>query len=164
MTSLLLIISFLIHVVVLIVLFQLYQQNQRIMQERDDTLNSKMQQFINEIKKENNNLQEQLIQMKTPPVAFNFKEDVQEQDSHMKPTMTPNTSKQKTDEEKQSAGHSIADLTEDRKEEMELSLEGKILQLHEAGFNAAEIAEKLTCGKTEVELILNLQHQLKRNS
>lgn len=50
MTSLLLIISFLIHVVVLIALFQLYQQNQRIMQERDDTLNTKMQQFINEIK------------------------------------------------------------------------------------------------------------------
>lgn len=164
MTSLLLIISFLIHVVVLIALFQLYQQNQRIMQERDDTLNTKMQQFINEIKQENNNLQEQLIQMKTPPVASNFQENVQQRESHVKPTMTYNTSKQYSAEESKSKDHSISALTEERKEEMELSLEGKILQLHEAGFNAAEIAEKLTCGKTEVELILNLQQQLKRNS
>ena len=164
MTSLLLIISFLIHIVVLIALFQLYQQNQRIMQERDDTLNTKMQQFINEIKQENNNLQQQLIQMKTPPVVSNLQENVHERESNMKPTVTQNTSKQYVVEENKSTGQTITDLTEERKEEIELSLEGKILQLYKAGFDAAEIAEKLTCGKTEVELILNLQQQLKRNS
>lgn len=42
--------------------------------------------------------------MKTPPVASNFQENVQQRESHVKPTMTYNTSKQYSAEESKSKG------------------------------------------------------------
>lgn len=47
---------------------------------------------------------------------------------------------------------------------VEASLEAKVLQLHDQGLSITEIARKLHCGKTETELIINLNQKNRNNS
>lgn len=47
---------------------------------------------------------------------------------------------------------------------IEASLEAKVLQLHNEGLSITDIARKLHCGKTEAELIINLNKKNRNNS
>jgi|SRR5690625_526811 len=159
MTSLLLIISFLLHVIMLIAIFQLYRQIEQLKQEKNESIETTMQQFINEIKVENHQLQQQLSQTSRPSSSFSPVEQGE--------TTTHSDNKElneKHPKNDQTTNDELIDITDMKQEKMELSLEGKILQLHEAGYNVEQIAEQLTCGKTEVELILNLQQQLRQKT
>src|SRR5690625_5194763 len=156
MTSLLLIISFLLHVIMLIAIFQLYRQIEQLKQEKNESIETTMQQFINEIKAENHQLQQQLSQTSRPSSSFSPVE--------LGETTTHSDNKELNEKHPKNDQTINDELTDMKQEKMELSLEGKILQLHETGYNVEQIAEQLTCGKTEVELILNLQQQLRQKT
>lgn len=156
MTSLLLIISFLLHTIILISLFQLLKQIQSLKHSKDKETETMMAAFIDEIKTENQRLQQQLNkqQRKTTddPLLNKQKEATSER-------LDVSDDSKGLDERSQ-----LPDRPQDQQEEMKLSLEGRVLQLNQKGHSIDEIAEILTCGKTEVELILNLQQQLKQNT
>lgn len=164
MTSLLLIISFLLHVIMLIAIFQLYQQLQKIKQTNDHALETTMQRFISEIKAENNYLRQNMAQ-KNPPTPTNAPQAVaskQGTDDGLEKEQHPNQANEEVHH--QDTYNKAAELVEDKQEQIELSLEGKILQLYQAGYPVDQIARQLTCGKTEVALILELQQRIKRNT
>lgn len=157
MTSLLLIISFLLHTIILIGLFQLLKQIQSLKHSKDKETETMMLAFIDEIKTENQRLQQQLNQHQgktsDDPLLYEQKEATSERpDLHDESKVLDERNSQ------------LTDRLQDQQEEMKLSLEGRVLQLNQKGYSIEEIAEILTCGKTEVELILNLQQQLKQNT
>lgn len=158
MTSLLLIISFLIHIIILIAIFQLVKQIQQVKQFKDKETETMMLQFLNEIKAENKQLQEQLTREQ------NQTGNDQLHHEQIKTSATPQTKSDDEISEIVGTDMQMTDLVENKQEQMELSMEGKVLQLNEEGYSTEAIAEKLTCGKTEVELILNLQQKLKLNT
>lgn len=162
MTSLLLIISFLLHVILLISIYQLYKQIQELKQTKNSELHTVAEQFISEIKQENKLLQERLTHHANLATSNDL-------DQTMNPRQASNESLfqstlQSNKKNPSIEGLNIEDLTEKKHEEMELSFESKILQLHQQGLNVDQIAERLKCGRTEVDLIVHLQQQLKHNT
>jgi response regulator of citrate/malate metabolism len=91
-----------------------------------------MEQSLEEIKEENNRLQELLAHQKTQTdVNETFKEMQEEEDvTHL--------------------------LGETDGIKVEASLDSQVLLLHQEGYTAEEIARKLNCGKTEAELIIKM--------
>lgn len=164
MTSLLLIFSFLLHVIMFIAIFQLYQQVQQMKQTDDPKVEKMMQQFIAEIKEENNDLRQIIAQQQTPTSFDEHDHTPNTMENKYKPKGEQENNFVLPQVKEHKLYHASTKLTEDKHEEIELSLEGKILQLHQAGYDVGQIAEKLTCGKTEVELIIHLQQQLKQNT
>ncbi|NBJ68376.1 MULTISPECIES: hypothetical protein [Clostridia] len=138
-TSLLLIISFLLHIVTLTAIFQLFKRLKD--SERYDTseMNALFTEYINEIKQENVHLQQQLAQQKNNPPQEE-KREVEKQEHISSPEI-----------------ESIHNETKPQ-DEMKTSLQGKILQLYSKGFTPSEIAQQLNCGKTEAELTVKLYH------
>ncbi|WP_077300162.1 DUF6115 domain-containing protein [Virgibacillus pantothenticus] len=142
-TSLLLIISFLLHIVTLTAIFRLFKQLKD--SERYDTseMNALFTEYINEIKQENLHLQQQLAQQKNNPQED--KREVEKQAHISSPEI-----------------ESIHKVTKPQ-DEMTTSLQGKILQLYSQGFTPSEIAQQLNCGKTEAELTVKLYHMSSGN-
>jgi|SRR5690625_526624 len=141
MTSLLLIISFLLHTIILIGLFQLLKQIQSLKHSKDKETETMMLAFIDEIKTENQRLQQQLNkhQRKTSddPLLYEQKEATSERpDLHDESKVLDERNSQ------------LTDRLQDQQEEMKLSLEGRVLQLNQKGYSIEEIAEILTCSKT----------------
>ncbi|MFD1171895.1 DUF6115 domain-containing protein [Oceanobacillus picturae] len=145
MESFLLIISFLLHIVTLAIIFQLFRQRS---QPKSDTqteeLVTLLETYLQEVKEENDRLQE----------AISSEED--------KATSVPKgvayepvRSQANYDYSKQenSSYTPPAPIEEDQ---VEASLQSRILQLHHRGKSNTEIAKQLNCGKTEVELIIKL--------
>jgi|SRR5690625_3072331 len=155
MTSLLLIVSFLLHAILLIAIYQLYQQLQQIKQTNENELHQMIQQFIAEIKEENKHLQAQLTAQSAPP---NVHEHHQVKDesivtSYSKAAPTLPTQKAKP----MNHVDSIIELTDKKCEQTEVSFEGKVLQMYHQGFDVDQIAKQLESGRTEVDLIIKLQ-------
>lgn len=138
-TSLLLIISFLLHIVTLTAIFQLVRRLKNN-NERYDTseINALFTDYINEIKQENLHLQQQLAQGKKYSQEEKGEVDKQE---HISPSEIESIHNEKKPQD-----------------EMTTSLQGKILQLYSKGFTPSEIAQQLNCGKTEAELTVKLYH------
>ncbi|HLR73381.1 MAG TPA: hypothetical protein VK073_04115 [Pseudogracilibacillus sp.] len=157
MTSLLLIVSFLLHAVLLITIYQLYQQLQQMKQTKENESQQIVQQFITEIKEENKHLQAQITaQYASPDVHENQQlKDESNMTSHSTTSRTIPT------EQEKSMKHidSIIELTDNKHEQTEVSFEGKVLQLYQQGFDVDQIAKQLNSGRTEVDLIIKLQSQ-----
>src|SRR5699024_10197684 len=157
MTSLLLIVSFLLHAVLLIAICQLYQQLQQMKQTKENASQKIVQQFIAEIKEENKHLQAQITaQYASPDVHENQQlKDESNMTSHSTTSRTIPT------EQEKSMKHidSIIELTDNKHEQTEVSFEGKVLQLYQQGFDVDQIAKQLNSGRTEVDLIIKLQSQ-----
>lgn len=157
MTSLLLIVSFLLHAVLLIAIYQLYQQLQQMKQTKENESQQIVQQFIAEIKEENKHLQAQITaQYASPDVHENQQlKDESNMTSHSTTSRTIPT------EQEKSMKHidSIIELTDNKHEQTEVSFEGKVLQLYQQGFDVDQIAKQLNSGRTEVDLIIKLQSQ-----
>lgn len=137
MATLLLFISFLLHIILLSAVYYLYKQLQQVKEDRDPHLETLMSEFLQEIKAENDRLELQLNEQTSSRQHFPKKEQFPEAIEE-KPLSAPLYEK-------------------NEKDSVKTSLEGQILHLYEQGCKAEEIAKKLNRGKTEVELILKMK-------
>lgn len=153
MTTFLLMISFLLHLLALIAIYQLFKQIQAYKQAKttEDTeeITNLLETYLEEFKEENNRLQVELTKSRA--------------------SSTPETSNCTTsslEEIKQTSIDSIYEEVPyfDTDDSIETSLQAKILQLSHQGYDAETIAGKLHCGKTEAALIIKLQEKNKRNA
>ncbi|WP_337020083.1 DUF6115 domain-containing protein [Oceanobacillus massiliensis] len=144
MVSFLLIISFLLHLVAIAAIYKLFQQLHTFKTQDSAEIEALFDKYLQEIKRENSRLQEELQQekntqrpVKSEPAAAD-PADKSEADSDIEPDFLP------------------ADI--EYTDTMEASLESRVLQLHQEGLPIGEIARKLNCGKTEAEIIVKM-HQ-----
>src|SRR5699024_6993386 len=122
MTSLLLLVSFLLHALLLSTIYQLHQQLQQMKQTKENESQQIVQQFITEIKEENKHLQAQITaQYASPDVHENQQlKDESNMTSHSTTSRTIPT------EQEKSMKHidSIIEMTDNKHEQTEVSLEG----------------------------------------
>lgn len=150
MTSLLLLVSFLIHLILFIALYHLYQrvsqdkQEQHIQSERIEQL---LMSFLEEIRLENEKLDEKISRP-----------------SFQQNKAFTETNKQDNYKNKVNDYHSLDSKTlhvnKDRQDQVETSFEGQTLQLYNEGYSIDEIAQKLKRGKREVQLLLKMKESL----
>ncbi|MFD2628411.1 DUF6115 domain-containing protein [Oceanobacillus kapialis] len=144
MEALLLIISFLLHIITLTIIFQLFKQRS---QPNHDTQTEEMiallETYLQEVKEENDRLQK-VIQ-----------ENEQKTNSIPKQQVS-SVSLQDVDNSSEANDSSYTPPIPEEEDYVEASLQSRILQLHHAGKTKTEIAKELDCGKTEVELIIKL--------
>lgn len=147
MVSLLLIVSFLLHIVLLIAIYFLYQQVEQLRRHKNEELESLLQNFLTEIREENERLQSRLQKQETAKIEKNvesFDGNVEKRVKKIKNRENIyqiNTPQIKADE---------------KNDKIETSLEAKIFQLANEGMTVEEIAKKLNRGKTEIELMMKL--------
>ncbi|WP_373896035.1 DUF6115 domain-containing protein [Virgibacillus sp. CBA3643] len=134
MVSFVLIISFILHIVALLTIYQLFRQVQKLKQANSSELMELFEIYLQEIRDENSRLQQGL----TP-----------EANEELTVTQTARKMEHELPEEY----HPPEVWADDR---VETSLPARILKFHKEGFSETEIARKLNCGKTEVRLIIKL--------
>src|SRR5699024_10089507 len=139
MTSLLLIVSFLLHAVLLIAIYQLYQQLQQMKQTKENESQQIVQQFIAEIKEENKHLQAQITAQYASP-------DV-------------NENKQLKDKSNMTYQSTTNSTIPTQQQKKKVYFEGNVHQLYQQGFDVDQITKQLNSGRTEVDLIIKLQSQ-----
>lgn len=135
MTSFLLIISFLLHIVAFIAIYQLYKQAQ--LPKKESTSSDMIELFdmyLAEVREENKRLEKTLLEKELNEPAGEINEV---------------TTEKKVDEP-----YTLPKIDDNVR--FETSLQAKILQLHDQGMSNEDIARKLGNGKTEVDLIVKL--------
>ena len=147
MTSFLFIISFLLHIVSITAIYALSKQLVAVKSNNTSEIVELMESYLEEIKLENQILQEELsktqARSKTEHIIF----------KNEKNTETPSIKKDIDD------SFQIPVLEEQAHDEIEVSLQSRILKLYGEGIPVEEIARKLGCGKTEVELIIKFHEK-----
>ncbi|AXI09106.1 hypothetical protein CUC15_09295 [Oceanobacillus zhaokaii] len=152
MQSLLLIISFLIHIVALYAIYRLSQQIQSFKRADTAEMAEIFETYLQEIKEENNRLQDRLSS-NTPPHKDPEKSQAESDDKEY-----PYTQKETVEKN----GVPLIDAKVD--DLVETSSEASILQLHHQGMTITEIAQQLDRGKTEVELFIKMHKKNKNNA
>lgn len=154
MSTLLWMISFLLHGISILAIYLLLKDKQNA--GGNGQTESILKETLEEIREENRRLQgllEESDQRREMP--FNQKEERKQ---------APLVSAEKNTDSPVTEAHETADgndyQTAVYQDEVETSLEAKILQLHANGETTDSIAKKLNCGKTEAEIIIKL-HQKK---
>ncbi|MFD1850356.1 DUF6115 domain-containing protein [Oceanobacillus bengalensis] len=142
MTSFLFIVSFLLHIIAIYIIIQLYWQIQSLKNTDSSEINDLLKSYVQEIKDENKRLQNTLNEK-----ASN------------KEVSLPDSAGTKLDVtiEEEVPVPFKEDVVQDY---VEASLESKVLGLYHQGLSVTEIAKKLDCGKTEAELIINLNRNM----
>lgn len=154
MTSLMLTISFILHVIVLIAIYYLFNQVIENKENHSQEINKLFEKHINEIKEENVRLE---------AILRENKEAKSRHMNHDKKTDDHVRKNEETQENLQGYSLNYPDIEAESKDDtIETSLQAKILQLHNQGLSVDYIAKKLNCGKTEAELIINLYDQKKQ--
>src|SRR5688500_11957921 len=133
MISILLIISFLLHLIFLVIIYQLYQQIGDLKSERSRDTEVLLSRFLDEIKQENRQLQQQLQQS-------NKKEQnattIQAQAEYV-PKQEMADGKERTNDHFDFPPIPIA--TEDK---VETSIESQVSQMHQKGISTETIADR----------------------
>ncbi|MFZ3576633.1 DUF6115 domain-containing protein [Virgibacillus sp. DJP39] len=141
MVSFLLIISFLLHIVTFLALYQLYKQVQLPKQEiPSKDMMDLFETYLEDIKLENRRLEETLTDK--PQEKQNVETD--------KDLETTKRVVKNADEKVYSTPEVGDDVL------YETSTHAKVLQMHDQGMSIEEIARKTNSGKTEVDLIVKL--------
>lgn len=145
MISFLILLSFLLHLVLFIIIFQLYQHIQKIKEQNNRHLEILLSEFMDDIRLENKRLEDKINLSEE-----NARMNSQTIDLHQTiPTNEPtNAYEQWTTQQ----------LLNDKKKQdaVETSIESKILRLASEGKSITEIAKSMNRGKTEIELLLKL--------
>lgn len=155
MTSLLLIISFLFHLIAFAAIFQLLKKVQRLENRANpEAFQAIMEHALEEIKEENDRLQRMIPVYKGNEVKIEQTKDSQTTanqatDEPQTPISPIQTNK---DEHPQTGIERL--LNDEQEDKVEASLESRVLQLHSQGVPVEDIAKTLDCGKTEAELII----------
>ncbi|APC48606.1 DUF6115 domain-containing protein [Virgibacillus halodenitrificans] len=140
MFSFLFFISFLLHILTLIIIFQLIKKINTLQQVQSPSeIMDLFDTYLEEIKAENEYLQKTLN---------NNPEDNKQNNSAEKVINPPHSV-----ETEQPFNVSDQEIPKD---EMEASLQARILHLYQNGYAAEEIAKQLDCGKTEAALVIKL--------
>lgn len=135
MTSFLLIISFLLHIVAFVAIYQLYKQTQRPKEENaSKDIMELFDMYLTEVKEENKRLEKTLL-------------DIEQYKSAEKIN-------KKTETKEVDHTYTLPDVGDDI--HFETSLQAKVLQMYDQGMSNPEIARELNCGNTEVDLIVKL--------
>lgn len=148
MSSLLWIVSFLLHMIALLAIYKLLQQVQHLKQQSisESNMDSKLKQYIEEIKQENRSLEAYMYKGRTIQ---------KQQDDYIHEEETKIVDPQTVQQDDQSKEDY---WSEDAEDTVEASLDARVLQLYNQGKSIDEIASELKCGKTEAEIIIKL-HQ-----
>lgn len=149
MTSFLLIISFLLHIILLTAIFQLNQQLQKTKKQTNDEIEEVLSLFLKEIKVENEQLKKML--------SSSTEQDKQQAAKEMKRKSSVAT--KQVDKMSDNVEHSILPietLINKQEDVIEQTAESKIVSMHEQGLSIEEIAKQLHRGKTEVALIVKM--------
>src|SRR5690625_4271440 len=150
MQSFLFIISFLLHIIVLVAVYYLFQQIQLLKQDNKKELTDLFETYLKEIRSENRRLESKIENntiSKKQNEQLDEPEDITEED-------VPNFNENETPSIKTNTIH----------DQFETSLDAKILQLHHQDMEVSEIAHTLNCGKTEAELLINLYNKKNQKS
>jgi hypothetical protein len=144
MTSFLFIVSFLLHIVSIIAIYALTKQLSMNKSNDSSEIVGLMENYLEEIKLENNRLQQEVS--KTKRVT-------RDAPSVDKEWTTPTI--------KENLPKSPQTLYQDDhiQDDIEVSLQSRILKLYEEGLDAEEIARMLGCGRTEVDLLLKFREK-----
>ncbi|MGP4107011.1 DUF6115 domain-containing protein [Virgibacillus sp. L01] len=137
MTSLLLIISFLLHLVALVGIFQLFKQVQFLKKDSSQDVMELLETYLEEIKEENRFLEREIGNPNRNPVS------------------PGNAEAEQKEEQKEEVSEYIPEDAE-VEDDSQTSLQAKILQLYDQGITGEDIARQLNCGKTEAELVIKL--------
>ncbi|WP_164668970.1 DUF6115 domain-containing protein [Virgibacillus doumboii] len=137
MNSMLLIISFLLHIVALTAIYQLFKQVQSYKKGNAQDIIELLDTYLEEIKEENRLLEEKIDKQnpqapKVAPVNNHIRQDIEEEHEYTPPQASEDA------------------------DDFEASLQAQIMHLHDKGLTVDEIARKLNCGKTEAELIIKM--------
>ncbi|WP_085992393.1 DUF6115 domain-containing protein [Oceanobacillus senegalensis] len=145
MISFLLIISFLLHLITIYAIFILLKKVQNKNLEEVEVIRGLFEKYLQAIKAENNRLQ---VELKNNPTSN--KELVGKNRMNENETDPYFAQPIKTKETEPIINVDHIDDT------IESSLDARVLQLYDKGLGVTEIAKTLECGKTEVELIIEL--------
>lgn len=146
MTSLLFMLSFLIHIILILGLYSLYKELKILKNEHASAneIIDVFEAYLAEIKLENERLEN-----KVSLHSFSQDAKVNPIQKEKKKSTGKKMTKQMTENNFIPNGSGVED-------ELETTLESKVLQLASQGYSSDTIAEKLNCGKTEAELIVKL--------
>lgn len=149
MSTLLWMISFLLHGISILAIYLLLKDRQNA--EGNKQTEKILKETLAEIQRENRTLQSLLAEKKQPDKKP-FKNEELKPES-LKP-QTGNKEKE-TQAEMELPDFEISQSAA-YQDEVETSLEAKVLQLHTNGETIDDIAKKLNCGKTEAEIIIKM--------
>ncbi len=147
MTSFLLIISFLLHILLFIIIFYLYQHIQTLKSSQATEIDQMLNDFIKQIKLENQALQKSL----SHPTEKGIKNDDGQNKELENEQMLDKVAKKELFDHLQINTDQLVTKPTDQ---VETSLQSKVIYLHDQGHSIENIAKKLNCGKTEVELLI----------
>lgn len=149
MTSLLLMISFLLHFIGLFAIYKLFQEIQKLKRQDSSEIMGVFESYLQEIKEENNRMQTEINATDTSEIGQ---------------TKTAHKQKRQNQEQVGSEQEEPIFNEQESSDYVETSLKARILNLHQQGFSTDAIAEKLHCGKTEAALIIKLHEKNSVNS
>jgi DNA-binding NarL/FixJ family response regulator len=144
MTSFLFIVSFLLHILSIIAIYALSKQLSMNKSSDSSEIVSLMEKYLEEIKIENDRLQQEVSKTKRV-----IRYDPNVDNELTAPSLKGNLSE----------AHQTPYQDENIKDDIEVSLQSRILKLYEEGFAAEEIARKLGCGRTEVDLLIKFREK-----
>lgn len=153
MTSLLLTLSFLIHIILLLAMYSLYKELQVLKTENTNAneIAEVFESYLKEIKVENERLEKETLM---PSKKLDELKVHTEKEKEFKPY---NKSAFEDETKKD-----YKPLEPYIKDDVDTTLESQVLQLASQGYLSNEIAGKLNCGKTEAELIIKLHSKSNR--
>ncbi|MGM8211726.1 DUF6115 domain-containing protein [Virgibacillus sp. W0430] len=134
-------ISFILHIVTFIIIYQLMKQLRDLKQGNIQEIQTIFESYLQEIKEENNRLQKKINVQPKPKFNSTLK-------------YTDNETSYAKQDSKTNEQTTVKDL-------LQTSLQSKVLQMHDKGLTIDEIAQKLNCGKTEVALSIKMQQKKK---
>jgi|SRR5690606_7483440 rRNA maturation endonuclease Nob1 len=147
MTSFLFIISFLLHIITITAIIAIYKQLVTNKSSNTQEIVSLMESYLEEIKNENKLLEEELSRAGDKTITKPGPSSLKENSNSI------------LDQEDVNVSIDLTDTGEAVRDEIEVSTSSRILKLYKEGNSVEEIARKLGCGKTEVELIIKFHEK-----
>jgi len=160
MTSFLFIVSFLLHILLLITVFYLYQHIQSLKNNQTSEVEHMLNNFLQQLKLENEELEKKIHQANiTPDEKQKLRKHINEEARETKETNEMSESHKTIETNESSYEFPPIHMEEPNVDQVETSLHSQVFHLHKKGLTIEEIAKKLNRGKTEIELIIKLNPQ-----
>lgn len=157
MFTFLLLVSFLLHMITLTIIYQFVKQIKELKQNSNTNTAELMETYLKEIKEENRMLEAHL-----GDTNKNIPPQKQHEKGYVKQKKDFRTLENEREEDP--FFPSPADPETGMVDTYETSQQARILQLHEQGLSNEDIASKLYCGKTEVDLVIKLHPKTNNNA
>lgn len=168
MTSFLLIISYALHIITIFIIYKLIQRIRTLKNIETSNIETMFNEYLEAFKEENRKLQN--IMLEESKTVHHPDKDRQEVKDNVN-SLQLNREEQKDDllkkEEKYPSQTFINDPlpnVNSNNDMIELSLQSKILDLYNRGWNEEAIAKELNCGKTEVVLTIKMYTKIEQNT